>query len=114
MISEKDFAGKWKVDDAMDLVDDYLDLMPDPHLLIEVKNKNEATGNYQFGTQDGFIDGRFEREKENIRLIFSFEGSDEMDLVSGFGIVSFETSDTLFLTMHYHMGDTYSFRCKRN
>jgi len=46
MLNERDFAGKWKVVEAMDLVDDYLSLTPDPHLLIEVKSKNEVTGNY--------------------------------------------------------------------
>jgi hypothetical protein len=114
MIEGRDFAGKWRVVEAVDLIDDYLGLMPDPHLLIVVKNKNEVTGNYQFGTQDGCIDGHFEQDKENLRLIFSFEGSDEMDQVSGFGTVVFESPDTQLLKMHSHMGDTYSFRCKRN
>jgi hypothetical protein len=115
MIKERDFAGKWRVVEAMDLVDDYLGLMPDPHLLIEVKSNNEVTGNYQFGTQDGCIDGHFEEDKEeNLQLIFSFEGSDEMDQVSGYGTAIFESiDDTLLLKMHYHMGDTYRFKCKR-
>jgi hypothetical protein len=114
MIKERDFAGKWRVVDAMDLVDDYLSLIPDPHFLIEVMSKNEVTGSYQFGAQDGCIDGRFEEDIENLRLIFSFEGSDEMDEVSGFGTAIFESLDTLILKMHYHMGDACSFRCKRN
>ena len=114
MIKERDFAGKWKVVETMDLVDDYLDLMPDPHLFIDVKSKNEVTGNYQFGAQDGCISGHFEEDKENPRLIFSFEGSDEMDQVNGLGTAFLESPDTLLLKMHYHMGDTYSFRCKRN
>jgi len=63
----------------MDLVDDYLSLTPDPHLLITMNSKCEVTGGYQFGAQDGFIDGRFEQDTENLRLVFSFEGSDEMD-----------------------------------
>jgi hypothetical protein len=115
MIEERDFAGKWRVVEAMDLVDDYLGLMPDPHLLIKVGSRNEVTGNYQFGTQDGCIDGHFEEDKEeNLQPIFSFEGSDEMDQVSGFGTVISESNDTLLLKMHYYMGDTYSFKCKRN
>ncbi len=48
MLNESDFAGKWKVVEAMDLADDYLSLTPDPHLLIEVNSKNEVTGNYQY------------------------------------------------------------------
>ena len=113
MIRESNFAGKWKVIEAMDMVDDYLSLTPDPHLKIEVSGKNEVTGSYLLGAQDGSIDGQFELDKESQRLLFSFEGSDEGDEVSGFGTASFESTDTLLLRMHYHMGDTYSFRCTR-
>ena len=115
MVKESDFAGKWSIVEAMDMVDDYLSLMPDPHLKIEVNGKNEVAGSYQFGAQDGFIDGQFEHEqnREGLRLIFTFEGSDEGDEVHGFGTAGFESADTLLLRMHYHKGDTYSFRCKR-
>jgi hypothetical protein len=114
-MDEKDFAGKWRVTEALDLVEDYLSLTPDPHVQLTVKNRKEVDGSYQFGAQDGLIDGRFKRDKEdNLRLVFSFEGSDEMDHVSGFGIAALEAQDTLLLEMHYHMDDTYSFRCKRN
>ncbi len=95
------------------MVDDYLSLTPDPHLKIEVSGTNEVTGSYLFGVQDGSIDGQFEQDKESQRLLFSFEGSDEGDEVSGFGTASLESADTLLLSMHYHMGDTYSFRCTR-
>jgi len=114
LIIANDFAGKWNIVEAMDMADDYLDLTPDPRIVIDVKGKNEVTGNYRFGAQDGFIDGHFEQDKEDLRLIFSFEGSDEGDDESGFGVAVFESLDTLLLKMYYHMGDAYSFRCKRN
>ena len=113
MIGERNFAGKWKVIEAIDMVDDYLSLTPDPHLKIEVSGKNEVTGSYLFGVQTGSIDAQLEQDKESQRLLFSFDGSDEGDEVSGFGTASFESADTLILRMHYHMGDTYSFRCTR-
>ncbi len=112
MVTENEFAGKWKVIEAMDMAEDYLSLSPDPHILINVDEKNEVTGSYEFGAQDGYIDGRFERDKESLRLIFSFEGWDEADMVNGFGTFCFESEDTFLLTMHHHMGDTYSFRCQ--
>jgi hypothetical protein len=49
MINARDFAVKWRVIDVMDLVDDYLGLMPDPHLLIEVKSKNEELSVWDLG-----------------------------------------------------------------
>ena len=113
MVNESEFAGKWRVIEAVDMADDYLSLSPDPHLLINVDEKNEVTGSYEFGAQDGFILGRFERDKEeSLRLIFSFEGCDEGDQVNGFGTFCFESEYSFLLMMHYHMGDTYSFRCQ--
>ena len=112
MVTESEFAGKWKVIEAVDMVEDYLSLSPDPHLLINVDEKNEVTGSYQFGTQDGYIDGRFEKDEESLKLIFSFEGWDDTDLVNGSGTFCVESGDTFLLTMHYENGNTFSFRCQ--
>ncbi len=112
MVTESEFAGKWKVIEAVDMVEDYLSQSPDPHLLINVDEKNEVTGSYQFGTQDGYIDGRFERDEESLKLIFSFEGWDDTDLVNGSGTFLVESGDTFLLTMNYEKGDTFSFRCQ--
>ena len=112
MVTESEFAGKWKVIEAVDMEEDNLSLSPDPHLLIQVDEKNEVTGSYQFGAQDGYIDGRFERDEESLRLIFSFEGWDDTELVNGSGTFCFESGDTFLLTMNYENGDTFSFRCQ--
>jgi hypothetical protein len=112
MVIESEFRGKWKVIEAVDMVEDYLSLLPDPHLLIQVDEKNVVTGSYQFGTQDGYIDGRFEKDEESLKLIFSFEGWDEADLVNGSGTFSVESGDTYLLTMNYENGNTFSFRCQ--
>jgi hypothetical protein len=112
MVTESEFAGKWKVIEAVDMVEDYLCQSPDPHLLIQVDEKNEVMGSYQFGSQDGYIDGRFERDEESLKLIFSFEGWDDTDLVNGSGTFSVESGDTFLLTMNYEKGDTFSFRCQ--
>ena len=112
MVIESEFRGKWKVIEAVDMVEDYLSQSPDPHLLIIVDEKNMVTGSYQFGTQDGYIDGQFEKDEESLKLIFSFEGWDEADLVNGSGTFSVESGDTYLLTMNYESGNTFSFRCQ--
>lgn len=97
------------------MIEGYLDETPDPHIQINVESKDKVDGEYQFATQNGNVDSRFETDKEgNLQLMFSFEGSDEMTEVSGYGIATLESPDTLLLKMHYHMGDTYTFICKRN
>jgi hypothetical protein len=112
MDKESEFAGKWKIIEAIDMVEDYLSISPDPYLLIQVDEKNEVTGSYQFGTQDGYIDGRFERDNQSLKLVFSFEGWDEADLVNGSGSFCIESEDTYLLTMSYVTGNTFSFRCQ--
>jgi hypothetical protein len=112
MVTESEFAGKWKVIEAVDMAEDYLCPSPDQYLLINVNEKNEVTGSYEIGVQNGFIDGRFEKDQESLKLIFSFEGWDETDLVNGFGTFCFESGDTFLLTMRCKEGDTFSFRCQ--
>jgi hypothetical protein len=111
MVTESEFAGKWKVIEALDIVEDHISLSPDPYLLINVDEKNEVTGSYEFGVQNGYIDGRFERDNERLKLVFSFEGWDDTDLVNGSGTFRFESGDTYLLTMNYENGNTFSFRC---
>ena len=113
MVTESEFAGKWKVIEAVDMAEDDLSLSPDSYLLIQVNEKNVVTGSYQFGAQDGYIDGRFEKDNESLKLIFSFEGWDEADLVNGSGTFGVESGDTFLFTMNYENGDTFRFRCQK-
>jgi hypothetical protein len=72
-----------------------------------------VTGSYQFGSQEGYIDGRFEKDNESLKLIFSFEGWNEADLVNGSGTFGVESGDTFLFTMIYENGDTFNFRCRK-
>jgi len=112
MVMEREFAGKWKIIEALDMEEDYISLSPDPHLMLQVDDKNMVTGSYQFGSQDGYIDGLIEPDNENLKLIFSFEGWDEADLVNGSGTFCIESGDTYLLTMNYEKGNTFCFRCQ--
>jgi len=113
MVTENEFAGKWKVIEAVDMDEDYLRLSTDPYLLIQVNERGEVTGSYQFGTQEGYIDGRFERDGESQKLIFSFEGWDEADLVNGSGTFCVESGDTFLFAIKYENGDTFRLRCQK-
>jgi len=114
-MEKSEFAGKWRVIEAMDFDDDYLRESPDPHIFIEVKGEKDVLGSYHIDLQDGDIGGHFEKDCEgNLQLIFTFEGSDEMESVSGYGTASFEAPDVMLLRMHHHLGDTYSYRCKHD
>jgi hypothetical protein len=114
-MEKNEFEGKWRVVEAPDMADDYLSLSEDPHILIEVERDKCASGSYQFGAQDGNIDGRFEKDcKGNPQLTFTFEGCDEMDPVSGYGTASIESPGNMLMIMRYHLGDAYTYRCRRD
>jgi hypothetical protein len=111
---ETDISGKWRVAELPDLVDDYLDLSPDPHVLLQLRGRGEIDGTYEFGAQSGAIDGRLERLNDGrVRLSFTFEGNDELDPVHGYGEAILVDEATLDGYMRYHLGDTYRFTWKR-
>ncbi|OGN90570.1 MAG: hypothetical protein A2158_08365 [Chloroflexi bacterium RBG_13_46_14] len=107
--------GKWLVTETPDLDDDYLELTQDPHVVLKTrKSHNDISGDYAFGAQTGVIDGQLEMLSDGgIRLIFSFEGNDELDMVHGYGEATLVDEGTLKGYMRYHLGDTYRFVWKR-
>ncbi len=107
-------SGKWRVAEVPDLVDDYLELTPDPHVTLKVRARGEIDGAYQFGAQTGTIDGSLEQLADGrVRLSFTFEGEDELDPVHGYGEAVLTDANTLDGYMRYHQGDTYRFIWKR-
>ena len=53
-----DLSGKWIVVELLSMTDDYLDLTPDPHVLITHTEFKRFSATFQFGAQEGEIDGR--------------------------------------------------------
>lgn len=67
-------------------------------------------GEYQVGLQAGGVYGTVP-EGANF-FMFSFEGNDEMDDVSGMGEATLN-GDSLTFELRYHYGDEFSFDCER-
>jgi len=109
-----DLSGKWQVAEMPDFTEDYLELTPDPHVMLEARARSEIDGAYQFGAQSGEFDGRLEQLSDGrLRLSFTFEGEDELDPVHGYGEAVLVDENTLDGYMRYHQGDTYRFIWKR-
>jgi hypothetical protein len=109
-----DLSGKWVVVELPDLVDDYLKLSDDPHVTLLCR-RNKLSGEYEFGVQNGVLDGEIIEEIDgNIAIQFSFEGQDETDPVHGFGLANLTNNNTITGKMHYHMSDTCRFTWKRS
>jgi hypothetical protein len=85
-VRAQDFVGNWQVVEFADLARDYLE-KSDEAAYITIKRPTYGSwdGRYHFGLCDGEITGAIREFGGELLLIFSFEGSDEMDLVTGGG-----------------------------
>jgi hypothetical protein len=111
-----DLSGKWAVVELPTMTDDYLALTPDPHVLIKHEVFERFSATYQFGGQQGEIDGRVEEVwTDAAAIFFTFVGEDEGDEVCGAAAdVAFHAKDdTITGTMRYHQGDDIPFVWRR-
>ena len=102
------FAGTWDIVSSPDFDDEYMSEEVSPYVKLQ-QSGNNINGEYHVGYQQGDIDGRLEGEQ---RVVFSFEGMDEMDPVSGAGTMTLQDGRLIFKLM-YHHGDDYTFECER-
>ncbi len=102
------FAGTWDVVSSPDFDDDYLSMEVAPYVRLRQEG-DRIVGDYQVGLQAGNLDGRLEGAD---RVVFSFEGMDELDPVNGAGTLRLK-GDHLTLVLRYHQGDDFTFECER-
>ena len=111
-----DLSGKWTVVDLPSMMDDYLDLSPDPHVFITHDEFERFSATFKFGAQEGEIDGRVDEVWPHAAAIFfTFVGTDEGDEMSGAAAdVAYNAAeDTIGGTMRYHQGDDLPFVWRR-
>ncbi len=111
-----DLSGKWVIVELSSMMDDYLEITPDPHVLITHTEFERFSGTYHFAAQDGEISGRVDEVFVGAAaLFFTFLGSDEGDDVSGAAadVAYHSGTDTITGTMRYHHGDDMPFVWER-
>jgi hypothetical protein len=59
------------------------------------------------------VGAHFDGVSDDQRVTFSFEGSDEMNSVSGTGTITLQ-GDRMVFTLMVHYGDIYTFECERH
>ena len=109
-------SGTWKIIEMPDLTEDYLSESKDPHLRLDFHRRGNVSGHYEYGLCQGELDGEVvvESEGKPMEIRFSFEGSDEMEQVNGYGVAVLSEDDkTLTGKLHYHLGDDWRFICRR-
>jgi len=87
--------GRWRIVEA-DIWDrEYLDLVEPAHIIF-----TPSGGEFAFGAVTGTMDGGHGKRT----TFFTWEGSDEMDLVSGAGEAQLEKDGTLTIDLRFHYG----------
>lgn len=90
--------------------------MPDPHVLIHHEEFQRFSATYQFGAQEGEIDGRVDEVWPHAAALFlTFVGSDEGDDVFGAaGDAAYNAADdSITGTLRYRDGNDVPFVWKR-
>ena len=110
-----DLSGKWVVVELPTMTDDYLALSRDPHVQITHVEFGRFAATFQFGAQQGEIDGRVDEVwTQSAALFFTFLGTDEGDDTSGAADAGFNADDqTITGTMRYHQGEDLPFIWRR-
>lgn len=103
------FAGTWHIID-MELWDsDYFNMEVQAYVEI----RPNGLGYLHFGLVQGGIDGEVERVGRQERFLFSFEGMDETEPITGVGWLSLEDKDSLTGKFKLHLGDSSTFTARR-
>lgn len=103
-VKDMPFTGTWVVVESPDFDDEYMRMETKPYVTLR-QSGDRVSGEYHIGLQSGDIDGRMQTPNQ---IAFSFGGMDEMDEVHGRGTAKLEEGRLAF-TLHYHMGDTFTF-----
>lgn len=103
------FTGSWRITD-MELWDEEArDLLGPAY----IKFGSDGTGEFRFIAVQGWMDCRFGRKDAKSLVEFSWQGSDEMDEVSGRGWAVIEGSGELRGRIFFHQGDDSAFTATR-
>ena len=107
--AEHDFTGTWRIYE-MELWDsDYYNM--EVQAYIEIGSNN--LGNFQFGLVSGYLDGYIEDEFGKDIFVFTWEGQDEMDPVTGSGWLKLMDKNAAVGSINFHLGDRSRFRARR-
>lgn len=106
---EHPFAGTWHIYSMEMWDEEYFN--EETQAFIQVRPEN--LGSFQFGLVSGGLDGYLEGNGRNQRFVFTWEGSDEMDPVSGGGWLQLKGENDLLGSIKFHMGDRSRFRARR-
>jgi hypothetical protein len=99
--SGPDMTGTWHITEMEMWDENYINLEQQAYIRI----RESGGGDFQFGLVSGVIDGYVETLDSGARFSFTWEGSDEMDPVSGSGWLRPVGDGEAEGMIKFHMGD---------
>ena len=78
-----------------------------------IEVRPDYLGNFQFGLVSGYLDGYIEEETGKKRFLFSWEGQDEKDPITGSGWLRLSGKSEVVGLIELHLGDWSEFKARR-
>jgi len=103
------FTGTWHIYEMETWDEDYFNMEVQAYIEI----KPDGSGEFQFGLVSGQIGGEIEKTENEERFEFTWEGSDELDPVSGSGWFKLKDEDNIEGKIRIHHGDSSWFLARR-
>ena len=105
----RDFTGMWHIHEMELWDEDYFNM----EVRAYVQVRPDGLGNFQFGLVSGHLDGYVEEESGAARFVFTWEGQDEMDPITGSGWMRSKAGDEVEGMIKLHLGDRSRFEATR-
>jgi hypothetical protein len=103
------FIGTWHITEMEMWDESYFNMEVQAFIQI----KGVYSGHFQFGLVSGQLDGEVEREGNEEQFLFTWDGVDEMDPVSGSGWLRLINPNEIEGKIKFHQGDSSTFQAKR-
>jgi len=89
--------------------EDYFNMEVQAYITID----KSSNGKFQFGLVNGALQGEITSIDDAERFVFSWDGSDECDIVSGSGWIKIESNDLITGYFSFDNGDDSAFIAKK-
>lgn len=105
----KEYTGTWHMTEMEMWDEEYFNMEVQAYIRVG----SDGLGYFQFGLVSGQIDGELTSYQGQERFEFTWDGSDELDPVSGSGWLQLVDKNSLEGRIKLHLGDSSFFNARR-
>ena len=105
----KQYTGTWHITEMETWNEEYFNMGVQAYIRVG----SDGFGHFQFGLVSGQIDGELISYQNLERFEFTWDGSDELDPVSGSGWLQLVDKNSVEGWIKFHLGDSSLLRARR-